>query len=218
MVAWLLTRQNLEFAKRTLRSRLLGVSSSHRTEAFAAACGYRTHAALLSDLREFEDSRPAIANLEPRRFVKRLSELGHDAVNTSILSDLARSVDLPLSLWREYGNHDHAENNRWYRECQRRDIPNVYIQLRRKYAKLSWDCISIDPKGEAHLRGQRANKLVDEMFRRYQSLACPDPGKSVFFGSAFAGSIDRLLPEVARNIADELFILLYLPMREQEAL
>lgn len=217
MAALLLTPDNIDFAKRALRSRFPSVKSSHRIEAFAAATGHRTHAALLADLMRSEGTRALVTRVNPDRFVARLHELGYGTADLRTLTDIVRSTDIPQPIWREYRNRDLAENDRWFRECERRDIPNVYIKMRRKYAELNWDCISIDPSGEKHVRDEQGTTLVGEMFRRFQSLARPDPGKSEFFGSAFVGSIDRLLPEIARNMADEMFMLLYTPMPRQAA-
>lgn len=217
MVALLLTANNIEFAKSVLRGRLPSVKSSHRIEAFAAAAGYRTHAALLAVLKQSEDERPLLTRLDSKRFLVRLREFGYGASDPKVLVDIAHSSDIPAPIWREYRNRDLAANDRWFRECQGRDIPNLYIEKRTKYVKLNWDCISIDPSNEKHLHDEQGTALVREMFGRYQSLARPDPGKSEFFGSAFVGRIDRLLPEIARNIADELFMLLYEPMTIQAA-
>jgi hypothetical protein len=82
---------------------------------------------------------------------------------------------------------------------------------------LSWDCISIDPRGEDHVREDKGSALVDAMFKRYQALAKGDPAKSEFFGSAFVGTVDRLSPSVARDIADEFFMRLYTPMVQRAA-
>ena len=124
---------------------------------------------------------------------------------------------MPAPAWCEYRTGDRAANDRWFRACRQRDIPNVYIERRRKYVKLNWDCISIHPDGETHLRGAHGTALVEEMFGRFQSLCRPDPGHAEFFGSAFVGSIDRLLPGVARDLADEFFMLLYAPMERRAA-
>ncbi len=217
MAALLLSPYNIALVKRALRDRLPGARSSHRVEAFAAAAGYRTYAALLADVKRSEGMHPTVACLDPDRFAARLDVLGYGQVDQDILADIVRSPDMSEPLWREYRNRDRAANDRWFRECQRRDIPNVYIELRTKYAELNWDCISIDPSGETHLRDEQGTALVREMFRRFQCLARPDPGKSEFFGSAFVGSVDRLLPDIARNLADEFFMLLYTPMQQRAA-
>jgi len=61
MPAILLTPKNVEFAKRRLRLRFPDVKSSHHTEALAAGLGFRTHAALLTQLKWHEDTRAVIA-------------------------------------------------------------------------------------------------------------------------------------------------------------
>jgi hypothetical protein len=217
MPVFFLTSDNCDFAKRAMRARLPLVKSTHLTEALAAAFGYRTHAALLTALKLSDARRPALVQADPARLTDRLQDLGYEIVDSSSLVEIVRSPDLPVGVWREFRNGDTGANNLWFRECERRDIPNVYIQLRTKYAELSWDCISIDPSGEDHVREDRGSALVNVMFKRYQSLAKGDPAKSEFFGSAFVGSVDRLSPPVAREIADDFFMRLYMPMAQRAA-
>jgi len=217
MAASLLTRDNIDFVKRALRGTLPAVRASHRAEAFAAAAGFRTHAALLAALKGTGDDHPSFVNVDPARFAARLADFGHGGADGESLVGLVRSPALPAPLWREYRSGDRTANDRWFRACRRRDIPNVYIERRRIYAKLNWDCISIHPDGETHLRGAHGTALVEEMFRRFQSLARPDPGRAEFFGSAFVGSVDRLLPEIARDLADAFFTLLYAPTERHAA-
>jgi hypothetical protein len=217
MPVFFLTPDNCEFAKRAMRGRLPLVKSTHLTEALAAAFGYRTHAALLASLELSDARRPALVPVDPARLSSRLQELGCGIVDPSGLVEIVRAPEMPAGVWREFRNGDVAANNLWFRECERRDIPNVYIQLRTKYAKVSWDCISIDRRGEDHVREDKASALVDVMFRRFQVLAKGDPAKSEFFGSAFVGSVDRLSPSVARDIADDFFMRLYMPMAQRAA-
>lgn len=213
----LLTPENCDFTKRALRARLPMIKSAHLTEALAAAFGYRTHAALLAAMRLSDARRPALVQVDPWQLSRRLQELDYEAVDPSCLTEIVRARDMPLKVWSEFRNGDSAANNVWLRECERRDIPNVYIQLQTKYAKVSWDCISIDPRGEDHVRGNKASALVHVMFKRYQGLAKGDPAKSEFYGSAFVGRVDRLSPPVAREIADDFFMRLYAPMVQRAA-
>jgi len=217
MPLFFLTPDNCEFAKRAMRARLPMVKSAHLTEALAAALDFRTHAALLAAVKLSDPRRPVLVQADPARLSGRLQQLGYESVDSSGLVEIVRSPDMPVNAWREFRNGDRAANDRWYRECQRRDIPNVYIRLRTKYAELSWDCISIDPSGEDHVREDRGSALVEVMFKQYQALAKGDPTKSEFFGSAFIGSIERLSPPVAREIADDFFMRLYMPMVQRAA-
>lgn len=214
MPVFFLTPQNCSFAKRALRARLLQVKSSHLSEALATALGFRTHAALLAAMNHWGGERPALVQVDPTQLSRRLQDLGYRPIDPSDLVEIVRMPDLPVAAWREFRNRDLAANGIWFRECQRRDIPNVCIRLRTKYAELSWDCISIDPRNEGHVRNERASDLVEVMFKRYQAFARGNCPKSEFFGSAFAGTVDRLSPSVARDIADDFFSRLYMPMAQ----
>tara|TARA_E500000305_G_scaffold28218_1_gene21478 strand:- start:367 stop:537 length:171 start_codon:yes stop_codon:yes gene_type:complete len=55
------------------------------------------------------------------------------------------------------------------------------------------------------------------MFERFQALAKGSSSKPEFFGGAFVGTVDNLLPSLAREIADDFFMRLYAPIRQQAA-
>jgi hypothetical protein len=136
MAVFLLDTDNLEHAKTGMRTVWPQVGASHRAEAFAAAIGFRTFAALLADLKCSAPLRAAVRQVEPLRFLTRLRELGCGVIDAGLLTDLARSAAMPTRPWAEYKTCDRAANDRWFRECQHRDIPNLFIETRTKYAKL----------------------------------------------------------------------------------
>ena len=213
----LLTDANLRFVKRLLRSRFRAVTSSHLTEALAASLGFRTHAALRAAIAEADPSRPPLAHVDPERLVSRLSDLGYAAGPMPDLAAIVRHPDLPQAAWAEYKNRDRAANARWFKDCERRDMPFICVLMRRKYAMLSWDCISIEPPGDAHTLMPGGAELTDVMFLRYQTQMAGDFGKSLFFGNAFVGTVDNLPPAHARNLADDFFSRLYGPMAREAA-
>jgi hypothetical protein len=86
----------------------------------------------------------------------------------------------------------------------------VYIETRRKYAKLTWDCITVQSKSiDASCHGRSGDNLGNMMFRAFQHLAKHDSPRAVFFGKAFVGSIDHLSFETGRIIADTYCAMLY---------
>ncbi len=217
MAILLITRENIDFIKYTLRDPLTHIKSSHRVEALAAATGFRTHAALSAELKRHRSVCPKARQVNPNLFAKRLAKFGYEEADGKLLVEIARSQDLPDPPWREFPNRDLAANNRWFSICQEYGIPNVSIQRRRKYVELNWDCISIDHNNEFHLHDDQGVELVEEMFQKFQSVVTQDPGRSEFWGSAFTGSIDNLLPDFAYKLADEIFMLLYMPMQTRAA-
>lgn len=216
MAAILLTADNIDFVKSAFREALPHVKSSHLTEALAFGAGYRTHAALLAAIKAASPMRPVLARVDASRIAMRLVALGYLNPSAACTDGIIRSPSLPERIWIEFRNRDLAANNHWFNECRERDIPNIFIERRRKYVELSWDCISIDPSSEAHVRDERGSALLRIMFKTYQGIARRIPGKSLFFGSSFTGSVDRLLPELAYDMADEFFAMLYEPMCAQE--
>jgi hypothetical protein len=215
MAALLLIPDNIQFVKTALRQALPTVKSSHFSEALAFSAGYRTHAALLAAMENALPARPILAEIHSERLSERIEALGYTGFAGVSVDNAVRSSELPVRIWAAFPNGDIAANERWFRECQRRDIPNLRIERRRKYVELHWDCISIDPHGENHVQGDQGTELVRAMFQTYQSVAGRISGKSLFSGSSFVGSVDRLFPELAYELADRFFAMLYEPMRDQ---
>jgi hypothetical protein len=154
-----------------------------------------------------------LGKIDDARIAARLIELGYDRIGYVSPIDATRSPGLPDRIWTEFRNGDRDANDLWFYECKHRNIPNLRIELRRKYVELHWDCISIDPRMEGHVQGEKGGALVREMFRTFQAIARGASGKPLFNGSAFVGSVDRLTPEMARSMADAFFAMLYSPMR-----
>lgn len=215
MAAILLTRDNIEFLKSESRRFLSGVRSSHLTEALAHGLGYRTHASLLASLTQNKERKPILAELDVQLFSERMASLGYLGFEYGSVMAVPRSSDLPDRIWLKFRRTDRAMNDSWFRECRDRNIPNVCIRTRRKYVELYWDCVSIDSRDEAHVQGERGSALMREMFKTYQGIARRIRGKSDFFGSSFVGTVDDLLPELADDLADAFFAMLYQPMRQQ---
>ena len=213
MAAILITIDNIDFVKVHLRAAFPTVKSAHMTEALACGFGYRSHAALLAAVKGTPLERPLLGKIDDARIAARLIELGHDLTEPVSTIAAARSPGLPDRIWTEFPNRDRYANDLWFSECRHRNIPNLRIEKRRKYAELHWDCISIDPRDEGHTRGKSGSALVRELFDTFQAIARSAHGKPLFHGSSFVGSVDRLTPEMARTMADAFFAMLYLPMQ-----
>lgn len=206
MPAILLTEDNLQFAKTALRGRLAHVKSSHLTEALAASVYYKTNAALRAALTNPVSDWPRFAYFNAGKLNERLNALGYASVSDATVAEVARSTEMPMKPWVELPNNDIPAINRWFRECSRWDVPLVYIETRRKYAKLTWDCITVQSKS---IDASLDNNLGGIMFRAFQHLAKRDSGRAEFFGKAFVGTIDQLSFESARVIADAYCAVLY---------
>lgn len=208
-----LTRANVDYLKRTLRPAYPAIGSSHLSEALAAACGHRTGIALATALRSVDPVRPDSVRIDEDAFASRLGELGHRDFARGALAGATRSDDLPDRIWTTVKGRDIPAMNVWFRECQRRDIPYVYVTLRRKYAEVDWDCITVDPDRDEATLGDGSRELVDKLFATFQSLASANSKKSMFEGSAFVGSIGRLSPADALELADAVFETLHRAIR-----
>lgn len=210
MALLLLAPENIEHAKSAMRDAFPHVKATHRAEALAASLGFRTYASLLAGLNPTGTgvlARP----VELATFLRRLDELGCEAFNPASLIQIVRSPAMPLRPWVEFKKGDLAANNRWFYGCQRRNIPHITLETRVKYVSLNWDCISRDPKYDTHLGKDHGAALVRRMFATFQSLAGRGPGKPMFDGSSFVGSVENLTPDIARNLADAFFMMLVAP-------
>lgn len=211
MAALLLTPANLYSIKSSLRTAFPEIKSSHLSEALAAALGYRTHAALLADIKASPDRYPPLARASNNSLARRLNDFGL----TDYAIDLNNMVrkGIPEPIWSAFPRRDLSANTRWYRACQRRNIPFVYLHTGHKYWRLNWDCISTKKNYDEHIRGESGAAIMRTMFQRFQERGRVDSTKAFFDGSAFVGDVKRLAPETARDLADDFFEMLYSPVR-----
>jgi len=93
----------------------------------------------------------------------------------------------------------------------------VMVRMARQYAELEWDSVTIDSDCDDHVSSRDSNDLVRVMFALFQTRAKGAPGKPIFCGKAFTGTVTKLLPDTARQLAEDYFKLLYLPLRDLPA-
>ncbi|MCV6575117.1 MAG: hypothetical protein OIF58_05215 [Cohaesibacter sp.] len=210
-----LTRDNFAFLKSQLRSQLSEIKSSHISEAIAACANFKTYAAFIAACKSNLQHKPHVVELAEKRFYARLHELGYADCSTVDIDAICRSPNLPEKMWVAFTSTDSNANNRWFAECQKRNIPNVCIHQRRKYVELRWDCISIDAECDNHVKGDRGSQLVSEMFEAFQKICKGTGNKALFEGSSFVGTVDNVSKEMAYALADQFFIMLYEPIKEQ---
>ena len=65
---------------------------------------------------------------------------------------------------------------------------------------------------EDYLHDNAGREPGRTLFALFQARARGAPGKPLFMGSAFTGTIKKLLPATARQLAEDYFRLLYLPL------
>lgn len=202
-----LTPANFSFVKRYLRVAFPNVKSSHLTEALAAAAKENTHAALLAGISNQLEAEPV--QLDRDRWHQRLAELGYPCLSDDPLAPIVRHDELPDPCWRVIGKRDLPAINAWFYQCQRDDMPHIYVSIARKYARLEWDCISTNGNGDEGVTGKGSNELGRAMFATFQRLAIHDSGRPMYQGSPFVGAIEGLDPSTAFAIADKFFLMLY---------
>jgi hypothetical protein len=76
---------------------------------------------------------------------------------------------------------------------------------------------TVHPNEEAYLHDEPGHQLVSIMFNLFQARAKAAPGNPLFCGSAFTGTIKKLLPATARQLAEDYFRLLYSPLLAPQA-
>ena len=101
-------------------------------------------------------------------------------------------------------NGNIGAENKWFRHCKAGSIPHIVVRIRRKYAEVDFDCISIPPNRDASIRRQEEvikSRLVD-VFRRYSGK------KSTFQFTCFEGSMENMPLETAEVAAHDVYAVL----------
>lgn len=213
MTLIILSKENWRAAKAELHQSLPHVRSSHLAEAMAAAVGEHTHIGL-SRLLQDSDARAQVRIVNASDFAIRLQGFGYRPVDLSSLDRAFSSADLPHRAYAAFRSGDRAANDRHYHQCNALSRPMMMVRTARKYAELEWDGITVDPNEEDYLHGDAGTALARIMFNLFQACAKGAPGKPIFCGSAFTGTVKRLLPETAYQLAEDYFRLLYSPLLE----
>ena len=208
-----LTPANLTFVKRSLRAAYPNVKSSHLTEGLAAAVGENTHAALLARISGQAEAEPVPVDRD--RWRQRLAELGYPSLSGEALTPIVRDDALPDPCWRVLPRRNIPAINAWFYQCRRDDIPDIYVNVARKYARLEWDCISTEGNGDKGVTGEGSRELGRAMFATFQRLAIHASGKPMYQSSPFVGTIEGLDPPTAFAIADAFFVTLFRATRER---
>ena len=214
MPLFILTQANVDAAKAALRMSLPEIRSGHLTEALAFSLGFGTNAALRAAIASETGKPPALADAEAGLFAGRLEALGYPNIAAGAFPAAMREDVLDETPYTWFRKGDLTANDRHYYACQAQNRPMVMVKMARQYAELAWDCITIDPDCDDHVSRPESTELVRVMFRLFQDRVRGAPGKPLFYASAFTGSIKKLLPETARQLAEDYFKLLYLPLRD----
>lgn len=209
----ILTQINVDAAKMALRKSLPNIRSGHLTEALASGLGFNTNAALRAAIASEAAKPPALADADPELFVGRLSAFGyHDGGAEAFVAAMREDV-LDETPYARFRRGDLAANERHFKICEARNRPMMMVKVGRQYAELEWDCVTIDSSCDKHVSGPESSDLGQAMLRLFRERARGAPGKPLFYGKAFTGSIMKLLPDTACQLAEDYFKLLYLPLR-----
>lgn len=214
MPLFILTQANVDAAKAALRISLPEIRSGHLTEALASSLGFGTNAALRAAIAGETGKPPALADAEAGLFAQRLAAFGYPYIADEPFMAAMREDVLDETPYTWFRTGDRAANNRHFHACQAANRPMMMVKMARQYAELEWDCVTIDSDCDAHVSGAGSSDLVRIMFRLFQERARGAPGKPLFYAKAFTGSIKKLLPDNARQLAEDYFKLLYLPLRD----
>lgn len=180
------------------------ISSSHGSELIAALCGFDTYASLKAKLNEFQQS-PA-ARIDTKKFEEKHAKLGYNQASGEFMRLSFNQLTLPDRPWLQHNTAQIYQRDSWFFHCQRNNIPYITIHKKKKYCYLEWDCISLDPKFEAHVRKKLGDQLGGLLFKLYQLVANGNDPKSYFNGAAFVGNISKLSESTARALANEYFL------------
>lgn len=215
MAIFILHTDNLTACKEALRALLPNVRSSHLTEAIAAGLGFQTNASLVAKLKGEGAALPDIARVDDGSFAARLVEFGYANPPAIALTALVRSAVIPDKPSVEFRDRDRAANDAHFYECQHLGRPMVMVRAARLYATLEWDCITVDANREGYLfEMDNGGSFGRRLFSQYQARAAGRAPKSHYLGGSFTGWIKKLPIDIARDLADDYFCMLYLPLRQ----
>lgn len=210
----LVSDQNLRAIKMALRARINGTRSSHVTEALAYSMGFNTHAALLAQMKVDRLLPPAVGEADGVRFAARLASLVGVTVPATLLDEVVRSDAIPDRPYVEFFDHDRSVDAVHFAECSRKNRPMIMVRRARADATLEWDCITTDGRLKGYPFGNdNGDGIASEMVRLFEVRVKNAPGKPQYRGTAFTGWVHKLQPEAARQLAEDYFRLLYLPLR-----
>lgn len=212
----ILSDENWRVGKASLHAKLPAVRSSHLAEAIAAGLGARQHASVVPRLQPDARGHDALVLGRDELFVERLAELGYQGVARGHFEVAFKGTALPHPIYAAFKQGDRLSNNSHYHRCSRHKRPMIMVRAARAYAELEWDCITVDPKEEAYLHDEAGRQLLNIMFNLFQARATGAPGMPIFLGSAFTGTIKKLIPTTANQLAEDYFRLLYSPLLGQQ--
>ncbi len=208
----ILSDENWRVGKASLHAALPAVRSSHLAEAIAAGLGERQHANIVPRLQPDTQGHAALKLGLDELFVRRLAELGYKNIAAGHFEAAFKGTALPHSVYAAFKRGDRLGNDRHYHRCSRHRRPMLMVKMARTYAELEWDCITVHPDEDDYLHNGAGDELAKIMFNLFQARAKGAPGEPLFFGSAFTGTIKKLLPSTARQLAEDYFRLLYSPL------
>lgn len=212
----ILSNENWRAGKASLHNALPAVRSGHLAEAIAAGLDARQHSSIVTKFQRDATRHSALVLGRDALFVKRLTELGYQGTETGHFYAAFSGSAMPHPVYASFKHGDRLANDNHYHHCSRLGRPMMMVKISRTNAELEWDCITVDSSQEAFLHGNRGRELVTIMLSLFQARAKGSPSKPIFFGSAFTGTIKRLLPATARQLAEDYFRLLYSPLLDPE--
>lgn len=199
----LLSEPNLRVLKNVLMKDY-EVRSSHASELIAALSGFKSYAALKSQIGALPFV-PAV-EINTKRFEDRSVELGYDRGSAEWMHFSFLGLALPDRPWLLHSTVEkHLRDNK-FSYCEQRSIPYITIHKKRKYCHFQWDCVTIEKPYDKHARGHDSDELSDLLFRLYKLTARGEEPKSTFKGKAFIGEITNISEYAARQLANEFFM------------
>ena len=110
----------------------------------------------------------------------------------------------------EFERRDYAGINSWYRRCQEKQVPAVWIETRRTLADIFWDCASLPPIFDQLFVSEREERVQLMLWGVYQAVARP---RSRIICGFFYGHIKSLEIADAIKVAKIVSKLLFPEIR-----
>lgn len=212
----ILTKENWATGKARLHAALPAIRSSHLAEAIAAGFHARQHASLIPQFEPNDRGHHALVLGEEIRFIRRLADFGYEGIPFGVFRGAFTGTTLPHPIYALFKRGDIFGNESHYLLCSRYRRPMMMVKMARVYAELEWDCVTVDSEEDNYLRHKAGDQLIRIMYNLFQQRVKGAPGKPFFEASAFTGTIIKLLPATAMQLAEDYFRLLYGPLAESQ--
>lgn len=121
---------------------------------------------------------------------------------------------VPHRLFLECRRPDREQQNEHYWQCHKMGWPLITVYRGTKFSEVQWDYITMAGDDFPFWDGKAGEQYLEEVMNTYVLFASGNSPSSLFRGNCHTGSITKLNPETALDLAEFMFEAMYVPMRD----